>query len=230
MKYEERTQLINELEDAKYYFSAKNELYQQVIEIEEQNNKLNFNLQYARNNKIVPTIALFPIAVILLCLIYQFYALIESVIKFPGSGYVYLSLVGITFVAALVLMVVMNKKLSKNKVVKLEDDAKRLSEQQNNIVNILNSYYLEYSNPSLLPFKYTYPGMIDILIDYVRDHRASNVQDSINQYLDDSHKQRMEESQRNIERAVKNTNSSVKSSRNWAAAGTVISVLGLFKK
>lgn len=230
MTHEERLQLLKSLDHAQIYFHQKSTLYQQVIDTDQRKQKLLPDLNYYKKNRVIPTLVLVPIFIVMIPVIFALILGIEFLFPFPGSNNFYIGLFCICILLSPVFLSVMNRKLTKSKLENLENRESLLNEQLNDAITILIAHYNAYENPGLLPFKYTYPGMIDILYEYIQDHRANCVTDAINLYLDDAHKRKMEESQVRISRAINDNGDAIRSARNWAAAGTAVSVLGILMR
>lgn len=233
MTFEERTQLLNKMDHAKAYFNKKTDLYEQIIDIEKKKNDLALKIRYEQKYNVTPKIISFFAAIFLspilgICL--EYFLRLIHVLKEEYSFTLTMIFMAISGIVLFILFMLLGKKIKHLKLDKFENELKIYTKTMDIVVQSLNQYYLAYVDPGFISFKYTYPGMIDILKDYIEDHRADNIQDSINLYLDDVHKQRMEETQKKIQQAVSSTASSARSAKNWAAAGTIISVLGLLTR
>lgn len=226
MDHIERINLLTKLKEATSYFTQKSSDYDQLIKLEEDaielskafesHKKLSFsNLGNFFLSIFITSATLFTIFIYL----YMDYQYTPNILLF--------TILDIPLILVFYFILHSSKKRKLEKYIKNLDT---LNNEKNRLLSDLYQNYQNFRYPGLLPFKYTFPGFIEIIYDYINDHRANTITDAINLYHDEIHKQNIVKSQKEIIKIANATNSSTRRAGNWAAAATAISVLGLFVK
>lgn len=226
MDHIERINLLTKLKEAGSYFSQKSSDYNLLIKLEEDSIELS-NAFESHKKLSFSNLGNFFLSIF-----------ITSATLFTIFFYLYMDNqytpnILLFTILDIPLVLVFYFILNSSNKRKLEKYIKKLDMLNNEKHLLLSDLYLNYQNfryPGLLPFKYTFPGFIEIIYEYINDHRANSITEAINLYHDEMHKQNLEKSQKEIIRISKANNSSTRRAGNWAAAATAISVLGLFVK
>lgn len=229
MDYNERCELINNLNKAKVYFMERSDDYNRLISIEDQiTEKINKINIYGRlkPTRVLGILVGFFLSLPTAIFISQI-AIAMRVVIHTGS------LLLVSFGFGLIGVPIIHSRLyylHQNKQVEnLNHEIQALDGQKKILIEKLNNYFQQFDLKGVIPFSSSYPASIDILIDYITSHRANSVSEAINLYLDDLHKQRLEDSQKQIIKATKQNVAATQRAGNWAAAATVFSLLNLFQ-
>ncbi|AFA47894.1 hypothetical protein Awo_c11100 [Acetobacterium woodii DSM 1030] len=151
----------------------------------------------------------------------------EQIIDSLSSVMIYALVGGILII---IFLSVINNILTKSEIKNLTKQLGKIEIARMQTSHELYDYYNAFSDKSLLPFKYSYPGSIEILWDIINDYRANSITDAINLFIEDSHRNKMENIQAGILKENKKLNQTASSAKNWAVASTAVSVLGLLKR
>jgi hypothetical protein len=226
MDHLDRSNLLTQLKEATFYFSQKSPQYNQLIKMEEA--AIELTKAFESHKKLsFSNLGNFFLAIFITS------ATLFTISFYLYMDYQYTSNFLLFTILDIPLILVFYFILQSSKKRKLEKCTQKLDKLNNEKNRLLTDLYQNYQNfryPNLLPFKYTFPGFIEILYEYINDHRANTITEAINLYHDEIHKQNIEKSQKEIIRISKANNSSTRRAGNWAAAATAISVLGLFVK
>lgn len=229
MEYEERNVLIEQLLSAKDYFLPKIDQYNQLILIEEDVKKYKRSINNFSKSKPMVFLHIFSGF-----LIFYFLMSIASQISFINEN---IHLMKILMICIFIMGVIgtpilATKNFHRSKAKKIgaiEKKIENLEDERKNILSDLNIHYKDFEHKGLIPFSYSFPVSIDILLEYITSYRANTVSEAINLYLDDVHKQNMEASQQQLLHASRQNVAVTKRAGNWAAAATVFSALNLFR-
>jgi hypothetical protein len=211
---------LNQLNKALYYFGKKTPDYNQIIFLNNNIEILKKEINYSKKN----SMSKFSILLILFLVVSPSLFVInpQFYLQHDYNFQFILFIIIMDFVIISFIFAIIN--YSKNSKIG------KLNYKYEHLLDSLYQYYNSFEYSELLPFKYTFPTFITILITYIEDYRATTITDAINLYYDEIHKQNMEYSQNEIKNMAKSNNKSIKRASNWATAATAISVLGLFVK
>lgn len=226
MDHLDRSNLLTQLIEATSYFNEKSSEYDQLIKLEVTVEKGSKEFEKI-TNPTLKEIVLFSLTVIFITsALYTFYFYLYIARQYD-PGIILFILVDIPLILVFYFIIRSSKKRKLDKYIKKMD---KLNNEKSRLLSDLYQNYQNFRYPGLLPFKYTFPGFIEIIYEYINDHRANTITDAINLYHDEIHKQNIEKSQKEIIKIANANNSSTRRAGNWAAAATAISVLGLFVK
>lgn len=225
MDHLDRSNLLSQLKEATSYFSQKSPEYNQLIKFEEPILKATEDIEFQRNS--TGNVMRFALTfIITTASLYTFFFYLYIAQQYDPGIILFLTI----DVPLFLFLYFILRSSKKRKLVKYIKKMDNLNNEKNRLLIDLYQNYQNFRYPGLLPFKYTFPGFIEIIYEYINDHRANTITDAINLFHDEIHKQNIEKSQKEIIKIANANISSTRRAGNWAAAATAISVLGLFVK
>ena len=186
--FESRDNILYRIEQSRPILSELKELEEEILRREDAIKKIMNNPRNASKETAISLLCLLVSCSLGIMAILLVTLLLFSVLEHSILGYIIIIIFGVGSVkfASFISKKIINKyrqKLSE-KIEPLEEEINPLYEK----------YRQKVMDPSLewLPAKYAYGKAIDCIIGYIRDQRASTVQDAINLYETEMHRARLE--------------------------------------